>query len=73
MITALRHFREVADISQTSLAERSGISQPSISNYERGLEIPQDHARRLLEILKASGRIPSAVGPEDLSLEWTVA
>lgn len=36
----LRAMREVAGLTQKELAERSGVSQPKISAYERGVVVP---------------------------------
>lgn len=34
----LRYYRERADMSQTELAERSGVEQPDISKVEKGVK-----------------------------------
>jgi uncharacterized protein len=36
----VRQLRERADVSQMELAERSGVAQPAISDYERGRKEP---------------------------------
>ena len=36
----IRQLRERAQVSQMELAERSGVSQPAISDYERGQKEP---------------------------------
>jgi transcriptional regulator with XRE-family HTH domain len=38
----LRDLRKQAGISQVALADRLGTSQAIISNYERGMAIPED-------------------------------
>jgi transcriptional regulator with XRE-family HTH domain len=55
----LKVCREVAGMTQTELAHRTGISVESISSYERGIRRPSGaYFRRLF--------IALGVGPEDL-------
>jgi transcriptional regulator with XRE-family HTH domain len=74
----LEVLRRRAGLSQTELAELVGRSQPEISNYERGLEIPVDTAFDLFHILferlegqdcQPSGVLKELV-PSDLSRPW---
>jgi DNA-binding XRE family transcriptional regulator len=55
---ALKAFREMRGLTQTSLAEATGIPQGHISAMERGkMTIGKERARRLAEALDAGYRI----------------
>lgn len=46
----LRHARQIASLSQSSLAQRAGVTQASISRIEDGKTVPRvDTLDRLLE------------------------
>lgn len=49
----LKMLREARGLSQSELAELSGVEQPTISNYETGKRtgIPLAHAMRLADAL----------------------
>lgn len=48
----LRETRITAGLTQRALAERVGITQPNIADYERGARLPRiDTADRLAEAL----------------------
>ena len=49
----LRQARADAGLSQTALAQRTGIAQPNISAYESGVRTPT--VRTLLALLDACG------------------
>lgn len=49
----LREARQIAGLSQTALAQRIGTTQPVISRWERGLEVPRIDA--LARALQACG------------------
>ncbi|MEM9292546.1 MAG: helix-turn-helix transcriptional regulator [Acidobacteriota bacterium] len=72
---ALRILRLRQGLSQTSLAQRCGLTPPMISNYERGANVPSVHSLgRLLDAMAidlyeladalstVQGRTPRAVG-----------
>lgn len=71
-LTALRYR---VKLSQNKLAQLSKIAQPVVSNYERGLIIPADHAETLLAILRErdthNAFIPPWVTPSDLERPWS--
>jgi HTH-type transcriptional regulator/antitoxin HipB len=50
---AIRHYRNQAGLTQAELAARVGISQPYLSELERGHETEQ--LRRILAILRQLG------------------
>lgn len=69
----LQALRYMAGMSQSDLAERTSIHQPTISNYERGLTVTTDHAALIIKLLKDSigSKFPETVtGAEQLSEEW---
>lgn len=71
MILTLTTLRYRANLSQSELARLTGITQPTISNYERGLEILPDHAESILMVLR--DRLPDSdlgYDAEDLSRPW---
>lgn len=49
----LRDARDHAGLSQTELAERTGVAQPNISAYEAGRRTPT--VRTLVALLDACG------------------
>lgn len=69
---ALRYFRELAGLTQYELAEQAGVSQSSISNYERGLQIPIENLNALWGVLHplVKGRVPGTLEPESLNDAW---
>lgn len=50
---AIRHFRHTAGLTQSELAERTGIPREYIVAMEAGLETEQ--LRRLLRVLRSLG------------------
>ena len=65
----LKFYRNRGGLTQAQLAEATGIHQVTISYYERGLEIPHEHAREIARVLSdANGSLP--FGPEDLALPY---
>lgn len=51
----LREYREKAGMTQVELARRSRIASTNISNFERGVWVPWDKAkRRLARALKTT-------------------
>ena len=53
--TRLREIREAAGINQPQLAERLGVSQQTLSTYERGTrELPMDVLGTLCRIFRIS-------------------
>jgi uncharacterized protein len=59
MATDIAGLRSKAGISQTKLAQLSGVSQPNISAYEAGRRVPRPET--LARILGALGRRPSEI------------
>lgn len=51
--SGIRHFRKQAGLTQSQLAELSGVSRYYLSELEQGKETEQ--VRRLLEILRHLG------------------
>ena len=49
---ALRRLRQARGWTQGALAERSGLTQPSINRYEKGRSIPYETAVRLAAALE---------------------
>lgn len=50
----LRELRTAAGMSQTTAAKMAGLSQPHITRFERGLQVPsEDQARRLCAAYRA--------------------
>jgi len=74
MILTLTALRYRALLSQSELARLTKLSQPPLSNYERGLEILPEHADRLLHaILKKMGAGATAfkyISHDDLGKPW---
>lgn len=50
MENILRKWREENRLTQTELAERIGIDQPSLSRWERGGKIPAERVRKVSEV-----------------------
>lgn len=50
MIFAIERFRKKANISQVELAKKLGVTQGAISQWEKGIAVPQ--ANKLPEIAK---------------------
>jgi transcriptional regulator with XRE-family HTH domain len=66
----LRRCRVHAGHSQASLAERSGVSQSTISRLERG-QAPRAAVRILVQLSDAIGRrLPIAFCPHDHHCAW---
>ncbi len=58
----IRQLREERDWSQELLARRLGVGQGTVSNWERGLKVPQPRTRlRLAELF--------GVRPEEIVVE----
>lgn len=51
--TAIRHYRELAGVSQAELAERSGLNRTYLSDLEGGMETEQ--LKRILRVLRQLG------------------
>jgi transcriptional regulator with XRE-family HTH domain len=59
----LLQFREQNDFNQQMLAERLGVAQPTISNWELGKSVPdEDEQQAILKKLKISGGTESQLG-----------
>lgn len=50
---AIRHYRQLAGLSQAELAERAGLNRTYLSALEQGHETEQ--VRRLLHVLRQLG------------------
>jgi transcriptional regulator with XRE-family HTH domain len=50
---AIRHYRNESGLSQTELAERTGLNRTYLSNLERGQETEQ--LKRVLRLLRQLG------------------
>jgi transcriptional regulator with XRE-family HTH domain len=61
----LRQLRELAGLSQSELARRANVPQPTISSIERGRQqnITLEHARRIARALGVT--IDMLAGPGD--------
>lgn len=51
--TTLYALRKLCRLSQTELGVRCGTNQTAISDYENGLAIPEQHAKRIYSVLFA--------------------
>lgn len=51
----LKNARESAGLTQLSLANKSGLSLASISNYERGYPISEEAAKKIRRVLPSIG------------------
>jgi transcriptional regulator with XRE-family HTH domain len=51
--TTLCALRKLCRLSQTELGVRCGTNQTAISDYENGLAIPEQHAKRIYSVLFA--------------------
>ena len=52
----IKHYRGVADISQSELAKALGYKQSAISNYENCSRAPSVHdAKRIIEFFRSKG------------------
>lgn len=52
----LRHWRRMKEIKQDHLAELLGVTQASVSRWERGQQIPAPHILRLLQSMMREDR-----------------
>ncbi len=59
----LKKFRTASGMSQKQLAEKSGMSEPAIRNYELGNRYPND--KQLEKIAGALGISPFAIADPD--------
>lgn len=67
----LARLRRERGITQAELAERLGLAQPNISDYERGiLRLNAELILRLTGILKVSADEPSDSGAQGLRRRW---
>ncbi|MFL9610201.1 helix-turn-helix domain-containing protein [Methylobacillus sp. Pita2] len=48
-------IRSRLNLSQAELAEALGMSQPNVSKYENGQDIPPDTARKLISLAQSRG------------------
>lgn len=73
-LLTLTVLRKKLGMSQTSLAERTGISQPEISQYENGvLNLSVRRAHRIFDALVASEEaklLPDGLTSDDLTKPW---
>jgi len=51
--SAIRHYRQEADLTQKELAARAGLNRTYLSDLERGKETEQ--VRRILRVLRQLG------------------
>lgn len=53
MVTPIRTYRRLRELTQHEMARVLGVSQPTLHRWERGFVwIPDDHAVRLAEVLQ---------------------
>lgn len=73
MRITLQEARKRAGITQTELAKRTGIPQPTMSAYEANKSLPDNifHCFKIEEELNALGQIKWDSVPEDI-VRWTV-
>ena len=69
-IRLLYVYRLRAGFSQEGLAEKVGVPQESISTWEGGLSIPEEHLQKLWEIFDQEGVLPKGGSPAILEEEF---
>lgn len=69
--TKLRQARQAAGLTQEIVAERVGLSRPSIANIERGNQ--QVPLHMLASFAAVLGKKPCELLPEDISLQESTA
>jgi transcriptional regulator with XRE-family HTH domain len=73
--TVLYRLRKLCGLSQTELGTRCGTNQTAISDYENGLAIPEQHAKRIYSVLLALmppeyAHVVRALSPSSLPEPW---
>jgi len=69
----LKQYRELADLSQNELAQRSGVPRPTITNLESGAQsgLTLENARKLARALGISIDMLAGKGEEETEREPT--
>lgn len=67
IIKEIVHMRQYNNLSQQDLADKSGVKQPMIARFERGINTP--NMSTVLKLLAAFGKTLSIVDMENVELE----